>query len=43
MHTSEKILSFPRKRESSAVYVIARNARDTMQTLDARFRGHDDF
>jgi hypothetical protein len=34
-------LSFPRKRESSAVYVIAREARDTMQILDARLCGHD--
>jgi hypothetical protein len=29
--------------QQQAVNVIARNARDTMQTLDARFRGHDNF
>jgi hypothetical protein len=39
--TSCLLPSFPRKRKSSAVYVIAHKARDTMQTLDARFRGHD--
>jgi hypothetical protein len=31
----------PTKVGIQCVYVIARETRDSMQTLDARFRGHD--
>jgi hypothetical protein len=38
---AEKVTVIPAKAGIQGVYVIAPEGRDTMQGLDARFRGHD--